>query len=358
MTELETIAAALGPAGGGVAVLATLMQVDGSAYRGPGARMVVRPDGSSVGAISGGCLEKDILAHADAVRTSLAATLVHFDLTRDDNAPWGLNMGCEAKLDVLLEPCSGVPDHLAAAVDAERRRDGAVIATCFGAPAGGPAIGARLVLLDEVQSATGPLAEGAFGGTVRTDAHRVMREERSDVVAYGSGADRVGVFFEYIARPVALVVCGEGADTAPLAALGESLGWQVRRVAKDDALGRLDDRTAAVVMTHNYPRDVALPRTEDTDVACSRRQQRSEQGDVGVLGPRRRTERLLADLRAAGQEVAPGTLRRLHAPVGLDLGAETPAEVALSIAAEVRAVFSSRAGGALRERQGPIHDRR
>jgi len=348
MTELETIAAALGPAGGGVAVLATLMQVDGSAYRGPGARMVVRPDGSSVGAISGGCLEKDILAHADAVRTSLAATLVHFDLTRDDNAPWGLNMGCEAKLDVLLEPCSGVPDHLAAAVDAERRRDGAVIATCFGAPAGGPAIGARLVLLDEVQSATGPLAEGAFGGTVRTDAHRVMREERSDVVAYGSGADRVGVFFEYIARPVALVVCGEGADTAPLAALGESLGWQVRRVAKDDALGRLDDRTAVVVMTHNYPRDVALLGP----LLASRTRY------VGVLGPRRRTERLLADLRAAGQEVAPGTLRRLHAPVGLDLGAETPAEVALSIAAEVRAVFSSRAGGALRERQGPIHDRR
>jgi len=348
MTELETIAAALGPAGGGVAVLATLMQVDGSAYRGPGARMVVRPDGSSVGAISGGCLEKDILAHADAVRTSLAATLVHFDLTRDDNAPWGLNMGCEAKLDVLLEPCSGVPDHLAAAVDAERRRDGAVIATCFGAPAGGPAIGARLVLLDEVQSATGPLAEGAFGGTVRTDAHRVMREERSDVVAYGSGADRVGVFFEYIARPVALVVCGEGADTAPLAALGESLGWQVRRVAKDDALGRLDDRTAVVVMTHNSPRDVALLGP----LLASRTRY------VGVLGPRRRTERLLADLRAAGQEVAPGTLRRLHAPVGLDLGAETPAEVALSIAAEVRAVFSSRAGGALRERQGPIHDRR
>jgi xanthine/CO dehydrogenase XdhC/CoxF family maturation factor len=168
------------------------------------------------------------------------------------------------------------------------------------------------------------------------------------VVAYGSGADRVGVFFEYIARPVALVVCGEGADTAPLAALGESLGWQVRRVAKDDALGRLDDRTAVVVMTHNYPRDVALLGP----LLASRTRY------VGVLGPRRRTERLLADLRAAGQEVAPGTLRRLHAPVGLDLGAETPAEVALSIAAEVRAVFSSRAGGALRERQGPIHDRR
>ena len=348
MTELETIAAALGPAGGGVAVLATLVQVDGSAYRGPGARMVVRPDGCSVGAISGGCLEKDIAAHAESVRTSAAPRLVQYDLTRDDDAPWGLNMGCQARLDVLLEPCRGVPDHLAAAVDAERRRDGAVIATCFAAPAGGPAIGARLVLLDEDQAATGPLAEGALGGTVRTDAHRVMREERSDVVSYGSGTERTGVFFEYIARPVALVVCGEGADTAPLAALGESLGWQVRRVAKDDALGRLDDRTACVVMTHNYARDLALLGP----LLASRARY------VGVLGPRRRTERLLEDLRTRGQEASSVALRRLHAPVGLDLGAETPAEVALSIAAEVRAVFASRAGGALRERQGPIHDRR
>jgi xanthine/CO dehydrogenase XdhC/CoxF family maturation factor len=348
MTELETIAAALGPAGGGVAVLATLMQVDGSAYRGPGARMVVLADGTSVGAISGGCLEKDILAHAESLRATLATKLVHYDLTRDDDAPWDLNMGCNAKLDVLLEPCSGVPEHLAAAVDAERRRDGAVIATCFAAPAGGPAIGARLVLLDEDQAATGPLTQGALGGAVRTDAHRVMREERSDVVTYGAGADRISLFFEYIARAIALVVCGEGGDTAPLAALGESLGWQVRRVARDDGLGPLDDRTAAVIMTHHYGRDLALLGP----LLASRARY------VGVLGPKRRTERLLDDLRTSGQDLAAGGLRRLHAPVGLDLGAETPAEVALAIAAEVRAVFSSRTGGALRERQGPIHDRR
>jgi xanthine/CO dehydrogenase XdhC/CoxF family maturation factor len=348
MTELETIAAALGPAGSGVAVLATLVQVDGSAYRGPGARMVVRADGTSVGAISGGCLEKDIQAHAESVRGAASPKLVAYDLTRDDDAPWGLNMGCNAKLEVLLEPCNGVPDHLAAALDAERRRDGAVIATCFAAPAGGPAIGSRLVLLDEDQAATGPLAEGASGGTVRTDAHRIMREERSDVVMYGTGPGRIGVFFEYIARPIALVVCGEGGDTAPLAALGESLGWQVRSVATDDALGRLDDRTAAVIMTHNYGRDLALLGP----LLASRARY------VGVLGPKRRTERLLADLRTGGQDVVAGALHRLHAPVGLDLGAETPAEVALAIAAEVRAVFSSRGGGALREREGPIHDRR
>ena len=348
MTELETIAAALGTAGGGVAVLATLMQVDGSAYRGPGARMVVLPDGRTVGAISGGCLEKDIVAHADQVRASRTMKVVSYDLARDDSAPWGLNMGCNARLDVLLEPCSGVPEHLALALDAERRRDGAVIATCFRAPEGGPAIGSRLVLLDEVASATGSLIEGPSGGTYRTDAHRVMREERSDVVRYGKGESQAAVFYEFIARPIALVACGEGQDAQPLVQLSGELGWQVRRVGKDDALGPLDDRSAVVIMTHNYGRDLEL-----LGAAFKTRVRY-----VGLLGPRGRTERLLADLKAQGREPTPLDVRRLHAPVGLDLGAETPAEVALSIVGEIRAVFSGRSGGALRERKGPIHDRR
>jgi xanthine dehydrogenase accessory factor len=347
MTELESIAGALASAGG-VAVLATLMRVDGSAYRGPGARMVVKPDDTTAGAISGGCLEKDIIAHAGLVRAEGTPRTVLYDLTRDDAAPWGLNMGCNAKLEVLLEPCFGIPEHVMLAVDAEQRRDGAVIATCFRAGVEGPKVGDRLTLMDEVERTAGPLGDGAFGGTVKTDAHRVMAEQRSDVVEYPKAPGAPAVFFEFIPRPLALVVCGEGADTAPLQGLGDSLGWQVRRVGKDDPIGPLDDRTAAVVMTHNYGRDLALLG----DLLRSRVRY------VGVLGPRGRTERLLADLKAAGREPPAPALMRLHAPVGLDLGAETPAEVALAIAAEIRAVFSGRGGGALRERKGPIHDRR
>jgi xanthine dehydrogenase accessory factor len=278
VTELEALAAALAAHPG--SVLATLVEVDGSAYRGAGARMVIHPDGTTFGAISGGCLEKDLLAHAEQVRAGRTAKTVTWDLTRDDDAPWGLNMGCNAKLAVLLEPCEGAPAWLLAAVAAERRREEIVLATSF------------------------------------------------------SPAER-------IPRPIALVVCGEGADAAPLERLGETLGWQVRRVGKDDALEPLDDRTAAVVMTHNYARDLVLLGAL---LASPVRY-------VGVLGPRSRTERLLQDLGLPDEE-------RLHAPVGLDLGAETPAEVALAIAAEVRAAFAGRPGGALRGRRGPIHDRR
>src|SRR5512140_2388213 len=109
-SELQRITAALSrPTGAGVPVLATLMSVAGSAYRGPGARMIVRPDATTVGAISGGCLEKDVIAHAQRLRGGGAPVAVSWDLTRDDDAPWGLNMGCNAKLDVLLEPCPNPP---------------------------------------------------------------------------------------------------------------------------------------------------------------------------------------------------------------------------------------------------------
>src|SRR5512147_2367852 len=121
MTDLETIAAALERLPpGGVAVLCTLMRVAGSAYRGPGARMLVLPDDTSVGAVSGGCLEKDLVAHAANVRAAPAPTHVAYDLTAGDDAPWGLNMGCRARLDLLLEPVSSAapPAWLGAALAA------------------------------------------------------------------------------------------------------------------------------------------------------------------------------------------------------------------------------------------------
>ena len=125
MTELARVIAAIASsvAGGGVPVLATLLRVDGSAYRGTGARMVVLPDDTTVGAISGGCLEKDVTAHAAGLRGGTASRVVTWDLTGDDDAPWGLGMGCHARLDVLLEPCpGGVPDYLAFTQTALARR--------------------------------------------------------------------------------------------------------------------------------------------------------------------------------------------------------------------------------------------
>ena len=352
MTELETVITAILTAGAAKkpAVLATLMRVAGSAYRGPGARMVVLPDGVCVGAISGGCLEKDVAAHAERVQASGKATAVTYDLTADDDMPWGLGMGCAAKLDVLLEPvpAGAVPPYLAFMTEAMQDRVPAAVATLFRAPEGsGLAVGTRLMLRAD-GDATGALAESAVGGSAITDAERVLREERTDAVEYKTPNGSVGVLIEYVPRPIALVLCGDGNDTGPLAALGVEMGWQVRRVTKDDPLGALDDRTAAVVMTHNYPRDLLLLESL----------LKSHTRYLGLLGPRQRTQRLLDELKQRGAEPNVIQLGKLHAPAGLDLGAETPQEIALSIAAEIRAVMGGRSGGMLRERRGPIHDRR
>jgi xanthine/CO dehydrogenase XdhC/CoxF family maturation factor len=352
MKELADIAAAVARyAPGGTAVLATLMKVAGSAYRGPGARMVVLPDDSTVGAISGGCLEKDVVAYAERVRRDGKCLAVAYDLTSDDDLPWGLNMGCAARLDVFLEsfPTGRVPEPLAFVLDQLAQREPAVVATLFRAPASGPPLGARLMATSD-GTMTGDIGSGDLAGSVRTDALRVLREARSDAMVYPIPAGEVEVLVEYVPCPVALVICGAGGDATPLARLASSLGWQARCLGKEDELdpGSFDDRTAVVIMTHNYGRDLELLGQAI----------RSRARYVGVLGPRGRTERLLADIGARGTTPTAVELLRLHAPIGLDIGAETPEEIALAIAAEIRSTLGDRPGGKLRERKGPIHDRR
>ncbi|MBI4541488.1 MAG: XdhC family protein [Gemmatimonadetes bacterium] len=350
MTELDSLITAIAECKTGSPVLATLMKVAGSAYRGAGARMLIRPDGTLVGAVSGGCLEKDLAAHSEQVRAAGCPKVVSYDLTQDDDAPWGLGMGCHAVLDVLLEPLAAgePPAHLDFIAAQLERREPAVVATLFRAPpAAAVPVGARLMMSADGR-VQGDLVGGALGGSVRTDAARVLREERSDAVSYRIEGGEAEALIEFVPQPVALVACGDGNDAPPLAALAGALGWQARIVRKDDPLGPLDDRTAVVLMTHNYARDLALLEA----LLPSRARY------IGVLGPHSRTEQLLDDLRGSGHAPNDVRLARVHAPVGLDIGAETPAEVALSIVAEIRAVFAGRQGGALRSREGPIHDRR
>ena len=307
MTELETLLAALEPG----AVLATLMRVDGSAYRGPGARLLIKRDGTSVGAISGGCLEKDVVAHAEQVRAAGAPRLVSYDLTSDDDKPWGLNMGCNAVLDVLLEPCpAGAPAWLGQLAAAESARRSVVLTTRF---------------------------KGAKLGERRLRAAK--NGERTRAVG--------GKLYEVLQPPVALVVCGDGPDTAAMLAVAEPLGWHARAVHKNEPLGALDGHMAAVVMTHNYGRDLELLGALLP----------SRVGYIGLLGPRGRAQRLLRDLASRGHRPTRAQLARLHAPVGLDIGADTPGRIALAVAAEVQAAFAHRTGGALARRKGPIHDR-
>lgn len=368
MRDLQDIAAARSRIRkeGPPAVLATVVKVTGSAYRGAGARLLVLGDDSLAGGVSGGCLERDVIARAERIRAGGRAELVSYDLTSDD-APWGLGMRCGGHLQLLLEPLTdGIPDYLAFLLDAAERRQPAVVATLFGlsappaaaaAPGGAggasaaappshlrPAVGARLTLGAD-GSAAGQLADGPLGGAVLTDAQAALAAGRTGVRTYPWAGGEAEVLVEYLPPPISLLVCGDEREAAPLVALAEGLGWRVRLLEKHEAVPALDGRSAAVVMTHNDARDVELlPAVLATGAPY-----------VGLLGSRTRTGLLLDDLRRRGSLPAGRDLQRLHTPAGLDIGAETPAEVALAIVAEIQAVFAGRAGGPLRERQGPLH---
>ena len=346
MRELERVRRALAGAADRkeAALVATVLSVDGSVYRGVGARMVVLADGATAGAVSGGCLEADIVARAEQLTMSRATEVIQYDTRSSSDAVLGLGLGCQGVIDVLLEPLVG--ETLRAAISFyERltaRRDPTVVVTLVRARPGSADVVGRRAVFDEA----GALLEGD-AGLLDRDETEVSRE---------------------IVRPaVPFLICGAGADAQPVATLAADVGFHVTVVdhraafatavrfpdadvvlhvnAAEDALAlrelvAIDERTAAVVMAHSATHDRAYLRAALQGGA----------GYVGVLGPRRRMLELLGDPTGDGR-IPPS----IHSPVGLDLGAETPEEIALAIVAEVSAVMAGRRGGFLRERPGPIH---
>lgn len=356
MRELGDILAALeSMATGDTGVLASVVFASGSTYRRPGARLLVLPDDSLIGLISGGCLEGDLLAHASAVRAEGSPRLVHYDATAHDDIVWGLGLGCAGVVDVLLEPVApGRPGPLAWLGAWRRERGTGVIATAL-APG---RLGRRWVLHPDGR------LEGDPEGEVRAALLRARRTRSSRRTATREG----DVAVEVARPPRRLVVFGAGRDAAPVARLAGELGWDVELVDHRPAHARaerfpgarmhlvptedavatvgVDRDTYVLVMTHHYLIDRAL--------LCELLP--SPVPYIGLLGPRRRAEDLLADVERQGVRVPPEQRERLHAPAGLDIGGDGPEAIALSLLAEVMAVAEGRSGGWLRDRKGPIHD--
>lgn len=355
MQELRTVLDAAGrlAARGDEGVLATVVRVEGSTYRRAGARLLVGRDGDWVGGVSGGCLEGDLVRKA-WWRTEHGPAVVTYDSTADEDTIWRLGLGCNGVVHVLLERIGpGRPNPLAFVRRCVEQRASGVLATVVRAePATGLISSQRFTLTDDGEM------DGPY--PLRSAASDALDRDRSRTTAIAVAGGEAEVFFEVIHAPIRLAVFGAGFDAVPLVAAGRALGWPVvvsaRRprsikadavIAADPESGcaqlRPDGRTAAVVMNHNYP----------DDAAALAALLRSPARYVGVLGPRGRTEKMLAEIG----ETELDHLDRLHTPVGLDIGADAPEEIAAAIVGQVVAVFADRAGGHLRDRPGPIHRR-
>ncbi len=353
------------------AVLATVVKARGSTYRRPGARMLLRPDGAMVGSIGGGCLEGDVLEKARQVLATGEPRLVAYDMTSDDDIVWGLGLGCNGVVYVLLEalPHGGPADPMAFLDECLTHERVGVLATVFRVEGRRPAhVGDRWMVRADGELWGSTLQDPALLEALRPDVDEARRTGRSTVRTYALPDGEAEVFIEVVQPPVPLVVFGAGHDAIPVVRFAKALGWRVTVVDSrpayatrdrfpeadevvlahpEDVPGRvrLDERTVAVVMTHNYLQDLKL-----LEVLLP-----SPVRYLGVLGPRSRTDQLLRDLQAKGRAPAEAQLRRLYSPVGVDIGAETPEEIALSILAEVQAVLTGRPAGLLRDRKGPIH---
>jgi xanthine/CO dehydrogenase XdhC/CoxF family maturation factor len=369
MREIADIVNAVSDlADGERAMLATVIDVKGSGYRLPGARMLILAGGETIGTVSGGCLEADVLERAKKISSSGRAEIFTYDTTRDDNSPFGLNMGCRGVIRILLEPV----DRHSPLIDEFRhvaeRRENCSVATLLDHDGEGANIGGRSFSGGRPGDLSPAIANSAafreaFSCFIETDTSWQVRS----VEVPGGIAEFA---FEKLQPPVMLLLFGAGADAGPLAALAAEVGWQYvvhdhrpafltparfplsKKLSLSDpdlapALNDADVRTAAVMMTHSYPRDrLVLPALL-----------RSKAFYVGALGPKRRTAQLLEEAAADGYEFTDEQLDRLFAPAGLDIGADTPEGIALSIVCEIQAVLAGRDGGQLRRRQGSIYDR-
>jgi xanthine/CO dehydrogenase XdhC/CoxF family maturation factor len=333
--------------------LATVVRVAGSSYRKPGARMLVSLQGRVAGSVSGGCLERDVISKARAILLGASTELAVYDTTDQDDMAFGTSLGCEGRIEILIQllaPDAAWP--LAEKTDrAGQSRRARTVATVY-----------RAVDPDWVGRSVEPGGlPAAWRVAAQSAADAVLLERKP--VTLQLEQEGAGLLIERLAPPARLVIFGSGHDVPPLVRLARELGYHItvvdrradfaepERFPAADAVrhlrpheiaesGLLGEDTAVVIMNHHYETDAEfLARLVGQPLVY-----------LGMLGPRKRTIKILREAREQGFTFSPEDLERLHAPVGLDLGSETPEQIALCILAEVQAVLAKRPALPLRAR--------
>jgi xanthine dehydrogenase accessory factor len=343
--------------------LATVVKVDGSSYRRPGARMLITEDGQMTGAISGGCLEGDALRKAQLAILQKKNKLVVYDTTDEDDLKFGVQLGCNGIVYILFEPIKS--DHANNPIDllrkvTEQRRD-AILLTVFNESETSEQKGTCCAM-----SETESLCDDEEVRSLIDESKALLRQRKS-VITY----DQTGsVLYQFIPPPIQLIIVGAGNDAQPLVEMAFLLGWNIllvdgrpsyatrQRFPKANKICvtkpadilscvNVDGQTAVVLMTHNYNYDlVALEQLIKT--GCEY---------IGILGPKKKFHKMLDALAEKGITIGDEKMNSIYGPVGLDIGAETAEEIALSVLSEIKAAFSQREGLSLKERTTEIHIR-
>lgn len=354
--------------------LATIVAISGSSYRRPGARLLTREDGVVAGCISGGCLERDVIQKSRLTIVEDRPKLLRYD-TAETGESFGL--GCGGEVVIHLEPISTGSPHLHYLKRIHSRRQPAMLVTSFS----GITTGA-VALLQSGQLETRAGLSPRLIDFISHTASGCLRAAQTRTVE--CAADCSQLLCEYIAPARNLILFGAGPEAIPLAGCAHALGFRVTVVDERpgtisricgllpesvvfsrDIPSRVFERIefapglACVIATHNVAYDLRALNAALSSGAFY----------IGLLGPKHRSHELMDSLLKMGCDSAPSSNARsvaarsemtsmpaIHTPAGLDIGGDTPEQIALSILAEIQAVGAGRGGGFLRDRNAPIHD--
>lgn len=346
--------------------LATVVRVKGSAYRREGTKMLIDAEGSQVCMISGGCLEEEVGAIAQEVLDTGNAKVHFFDL--DEDVVWGLGLGCGGSVDVYIEAFQkdAIHRNWIAALEAEKA---ACLVTIIEAE--NTNLEGLRMFVDDSGNIQGSLQSSALEATLLERSQMKMKElyPRSETKTYKhDDGSSVEVFLDVHVPPPELVIFGAGHDAIPMADAAHTLGYRLtvvdarhafvteERFPNVQTLIRthpsgfeekvsLDERSYVIIMNHHLDRD------KDSLVFSLN----SPAAYIGLLGPRSRFERILDSLKEDDIVLSKEDIGRVRNPIGVDIGADTAEEIAVSVMSELLALRAGYQAGFLNDRDGRIH---
>ena len=339
--------------------LATVVKVEGSSYRRPGARMLVTEIGVLTGAISGGCLEGDALRKAlTAIHQGENKLVCYNTMDSDDDANFGIQLGCEGIVHILFEPLTDAENGPAKLLEkVAKAKSDCILITRFANHC-------------KDQEGTNYFYESGEGEDFEENfllATHALEEKETNIFSKNDGSKTL---VHYIPQPSELIIIGAGNDAQPLSEMAAKLGFNVSIIdgrpthatvarfpdAKNVDVLKIENldssvftpgkRTAMVLMSHNYNYDfAALNIAQQIPISY-----------LGILGPKHKRDRMMAELEKRVGKISTSFKRVVFGPTGLDIGAETAAEIALSIMAEISVIMKGKSGKKLTLKKTPIHE--
>jgi xanthine dehydrogenase accessory factor len=347
------------------AAIATVVRVVGSAYRREGTKMLIDADGGQVCMISGGCLEQEVGAVAKDVMESGQAVVKFFDL--DEEVVWGLGLGCGGAVDVYIEPLD-IGEEFRLWLETVEAQKAGVLATILNVKEGSSFHKSSRLFISEDGSVSGNVESESLNEQILERAKEKMSQlyPRSETKTFKANDEAVEVFIDVNVPPPELAIFGAGHDAIPLANYANKLGFRVTVIDARHAFViperfpnaslvrthpsgfeekvTLSPRTYVVLMNHHLERDkesLAFALTKNVPY-------------IGVLGPRSRFERMLNALKEEDRIPSERELTKVRNPIGVDIGADTPDEIAVSIMSELIAIRGNYKAGFLNDRFGEL----